>query len=225
MFVMAKKALETTGMAITINEPNFKWLTFTIQGDTPFVQLRFSEKQKLKMLELHAEDEKDAGTKKKTRTPKNYDELYHEAMYETEDGSRGINANSFKRAMVAACRLTNLPMKIAKLCFFVEHDDFDKSEHIPLVKFTKGEPQPISNVCRNANMMPDVRIRAAWEPGWECKLRVKYDADMLSAKSVENLLMRAGSQVGVGEGRPDATRSDGAGMGWGTFKIIEVMEG
>jgi hypothetical protein len=79
-------------------------------------------------------------------------------------------------------------------------------------------------MCRNANKMPDLRIRAMWKKGWQAKLRIKYDAGMMSKNSVTALLTRAGAQVGVGEGRPDSSSSDGAGMNYGTFKIIEAVE-
>jgi hypothetical protein len=72
--------------------------------------------------------------------------------------------------------------------------------------------------------MPDLRVRAMWDKGWQARLRVRFDSDIISARSVENLLSRAGAQIGVGEGRPDATKSDGSGMGWGTFRIVEVGE-
>jgi hypothetical protein len=141
-------------------------------------------------------------------------------MYCSEDGRRGINAMSFKRAMVAACRLTKMNMKQAKLCVFVEPDGMDEFEQIPLVYFTKGEPEYREDICRNANGNPDLRVRAMWRAGWEARLRVRYDADVLTESGVANLLTRAGFQVGIGEGRPDSTKSDGAGMGWGTFEIV-----
>jgi hypothetical protein len=93
-----------------------------------------------------------------------------------------------------------------------------------MVFFTKGEPEMLESICRNANKMPDLRIRAMWKPGWQAKPRIKYDAGMISKDSVTALLRRAGEQVGIGEGRPDSSASDGAGMGWGAFKIIDAAE-
>jgi hypothetical protein len=222
---MAKKKLEADQQGLFIKPPAFKTLLFTIEGDSPYVQLRFSQKQKNKIKEQHSSGEKDAGTRKKMRERKDFDALFQEAMYEAEGEIRGLNAMSFKRAMVAACRLTDMPMKLAKLCFFVESDGADWYEGIPMVFFEKGEPHMLESICRNANKMPDLRVRAMWDPGWRAKLRIRYDADMISKDSVVNLLARAGSQVGIGEGRPDSSASDGVGMGWGTFKIVDVSEG
>jgi hypothetical protein len=72
--------------------------------------------------------------------------------------------------------------------------------------------------------MPDLRVRAMWNAGWEVDLRIEYDAEIIDANSVVNLLVRAGRQIGVGEGRPDSTKSDGAGMGWGTFEVVEAKD-
>ncbi len=57
-----------------------------------------------------------------------------------------------------------------------------------------------------------------WKPGWQAKIRIRYDSDMMQAKDVMNLLSRAGLQVGICEGRPDS--KDSCGMGWGTFRVL-----
>ena len=57
-----------------------------------------------------------------------------------------------------------------------------------------------------------------WREGWEAVVRIKYDADMFTLTDVANLLMRAGAQVGIGEGRPDSRKS--CGIGWGIFDLI-----
>jgi hypothetical protein len=230
-FVMATKKVadketikEAEGkIAVLITAPAFKTAQFTIRGDSPFVQLRFSQKQRAKMHADHGEGEKEVKTKK-PHAAKDFDGLYQDSMYMGHTGQRGINMMSFKKSMVAACRLTTLNMKMAKMSFFIQPDDYDVSDEIPLVLFTRGEPHYCEHITRNANGMPDLRVRAMWDAGWECVLRVKYDSEILSLQSVTNLLIRGGAQVGIGEGRPDSTKSDGAGMGWGTFEVLEVSE-
>lgn len=215
---MAKKAI-VEGV-IDIEAPNFKEIVFRIRGTAPYVQLRFSQKQRNKIKLDQESGDLDKSNKKK-HEPKNFDALYEEAMFCSVDGRRGINAMSFKRAMVAACRLTKMDMKRAKLCVFVIPDGVDEYEpQYSLVYFTAGEPVYHESICRNANGQPDLRVRAMWSAGWEANLRLRYDADVLTESGVANLLTRAGFQVGVGEGRPDSTKSDGAGMGWGTFEIV-----
>jgi hypothetical protein len=234
-----------------IGPARYETVIFTIEGDAPYVQLRFSQKQRNKLKEDYASGGREAGAAKpkRNREKKDFDALYEEAMYLSPDGHRGINAMSFKRAMLAACRLTAMSMKQGKLSFSITPDGYDEFEELPivyltegephmsveapparapmadrtpLVYFTEGEPHMTEHVTRNANGMPDLRIRAMWDAGWRARPRVRYDADMISLSSVRNLLERAGAQVGVGEGRPDATRSDGSGMGWGTFTVIDM---
>jgi hypothetical protein len=52
---------------------------------------------------------------------------------------------------------------------------------------------------------------------WAATLRIRYDAGMLTADDVVNLISRVGLQVGIGEGRPDS--KDSAGIGFGLFEI------
>jgi len=54
---------------------------------------------------------------------------------------------------------------------------------------------------------------------WAAKLRVKYDQDQFSTQDIFNLISRVGAQVGIGAGRPDSKAS--AGMGFGTFEIVD----
>jgi hypothetical protein len=102
---------------------------------------------------------------------------------------------------------------------FVEQDGQDYEDGTPLVKITKGTPEYLESAVRNDNGSVDLRARAMWKPGWQAKLRVRYDAEQFTAEDVSNLLERAGQQVGVGEGR--AFSRDSHGMGWGFFTIAK----
>lgn len=208
---MVKKK-ETDG-AITVNAPNIQTIVVAIRGLTQYVQHRFSEKQRKTMLDKQT-DPTNRG--KKTRDPKNLDELYHAAMYKTEDGSHGIPASAFRNAMIDACRLAGLKMTEARMTVFVQHDGVDAVDGTPLV-FIEGDPEPLVLPTRNQTGVADIRVRPRWRE-WGARVKVVYDADQINAESVVNLLHRAGLQVGVGEGRPFSRRS--AGMGWGTFEIM-----
>jgi hypothetical protein len=58
-----------------------------------------------------------------------------------------------------------------------------------------------------------------WEPGWEAIVRIHYDADRFTVQDVANLLLRAGMQVGVGEGRMSSPHC--VGLNWGCFTLAE----
>jgi hypothetical protein len=53
---------------------------------------------------------------------------------------------------------------------------------------------------------------------WAATLRIRFDAGMLTANDVVNLIARVGLQVGIGEGRPDSKES--AGLGYGLFEVV-----
>jgi hypothetical protein len=204
--------------AISIAAPNFLTASFLIRGDSPFVQLRFTEKARNQMKMKHlAGSTSKKGTK---REPRDFQEDFRQSMYRLpEEGGYGIPSASFRNAMISACRLCGFKMTIAKLSLFIEPNGFDVQDHTPLTKITKGEPQYHESVCRNANGSADLRVRAMWQPGWEATVTVKFDSEMLTVTDVSNLLMRVGGQVGVGEGRADSKNS--AGQGWGSFQLVQ----
>jgi len=201
---------------ITIDAPKILTLECTIEGTAPLVQHKFSEKVKQQLM-----DQQKAGSAakgKKKRESKDFDQCYRDATYTSEDGKwHGIPAPCFRNAMISACRTIGVPMTRAKLSVFVLADGID-AEGTPLVRITKGKPERHDAAVRNATGVVDIRARPMWKPGWRAKLRLQYDADMLQASDVMNLLSRAGLQVGIMEGRPDS--KDSCGMGWGTFRVL-----
>lgn len=201
--------------AVTIAAPNFKTAQFTIRGTSPYVQNRFSAKA----INEIRETQQAGSTAKKGRKkePKDFEAAYHGAMHISTDGWTGIPAPAFRNAMISACKIVGFHMTKGKLGVFVEADGFDEIDGTPLVKITKGEPRYHEAYVRNATGVVDLRARPMWNPGWEAKVRIRFDADMFTVVDVTNLLARAGLQVGVGEGRPDSKSS--CGQGWGTFTI------
>ena len=200
---------------IVIARPRLMCAKYHIVGTAPYVQHAFGAKARKTLLDpqIAVEGNKSA---KKQRKPRKLDDEYKDALHESDKGWHGIPAPAFRAAMIDACRLANYKMTFAKLSVFIEADGFDKADGTPLVKIVKGKP--IKHMCtiRLDNGQPMERIRPMWK-SWECDLRVRFDADQFSAVDVANLLMRAGAQVGVGEGRPFSKNS--AGMGWGLFEI------
>jgi hypothetical protein len=211
---MSKKATTaTTTENVAITAPKIHTAEFRIVGTAPYVQLRFSEKA------MNAMREKmEAGsqaTKKKAKAARDFDEDFRQALHVSDEGWPGIPASAFRNAMISACRLVGFKMTLAKLSVFVLPDGFDKVDGVPLIKI-EGDPEPHIMHARNATGVCDLRVRAKYWP-WSAMVRVQYDADQFSASDAANLMLRVGTQVGIGEGRPDSKMS--AGMGWGTFRL------
>ena len=201
-------ALVTPAKIITVIIP--------IRGKSPLVQLKFSEKAKRQMLatmETPATEKKA----KSARPPRNYDEDFVGSQHISEAGWNGFPCSGFRAGMIAACRTVGLVMTQTKMSVFVEPDGFDRDDGTPLVRILAEPPVKLESLVRNDNGSADVRIRSMWKT-WRMDVSVSFDADMISAQSVINLLDRAGKQVGIGEGRPFSKNS--CGQGWGTFEVI-----
>ena len=212
---MAKKKQES--QAVSISAPNLKTVNFRVKGTSPYVQERFDPKVRQQMADKQEQGEQTV--RKPKRQPKDLEACYQGAMYKPvgETWPNGaIPATQFKAAMVAACRLIDFKMTESKQCVYVEPDGYD-SDCIPLVKISKGKPERFEQALKNANGNPDIRVRPKWSPGWEVILRVTYDADRFKLEDVANLLMRAGTQVGIGAGRHASRKC--CGLGWGAFSI------
>ncbi len=201
---------------ITITAPNLQVLETRIEGTAPFVQHKFSEKARKQIMATQMLGSQSRSKRK--REPRDFDADYKGAMHLSEEGWHGIPAPAFRSAMIDACRLVGFKMTHAKLSVFVLPDGFDKDDGQPLVKII-GKPKKHEGYARNETGVVDIRVRPMWRK-WAVKLRIQFDADQFSSTDVYNLLLRAGQQVGIGEGRPNSKKSHG--VGWGTFKIVEV---
>jgi hypothetical protein len=209
---MTKKQ-EVENKSLEIKAPRLMVVQFKIVGTAPYVQHRFSAKAINQIIATQ-----EAGTQaksKKVREPKNFEDVYQQAMHISKDGWHGIPAGAFRNAMISACRTVGYKMTHAKLAAFVLADGFDAIDGTPLVRLY-GEPRRHTSHARNDNGSVDIRVRPMWDE-WSANVRIRYDADMFSEADVANLMMRVGMQVGIGEGRPDSKNS--SGMGWGTFDL------
>jgi len=202
---------------IVIPPPNIKRVVATIEGTTPYVQNKFSEKARNAIRE--AQEAGSTARKGKKREPKDFQKACDAALHVSTEGWYGIPAAAFRCAMIDACRLVGFKMTIAKCSLVTIADGFDEDE-TGMVKITKGEPKmSVLPVPLPASGTMDLRARPMWGPGWQANVTIEFDADQFQPVDVLNLLIRAGRQIGVGEGRPFSKNS--AGCGWGTFRVLE----
>lgn len=207
-------AKKEDGIAI-VKPANLVRTTIKIVGTAPFVQNKFSHKAKQKMMD-DMSTPKNAKKAKSDRPPRDYQSDFEGAQHKTKEGWNGIPCPAFRSAMIDACRTIGLVMTRAKMSVFIEPDGFDADDGTPLVRLIAKKPELTESLVRNDNGGADIRIRPMWRE-WSCNVTMTYDADMITADSVVNLLDRAGRQVGVGEGRPYSKNS--VGQGWGTFTV------
>lgn len=208
--------MKAQNQSVQIAPPNIKTASFTIEGTAPLVIHRFSQKSKNMMMDKMREG--STAKKGKKREPLDEEATFNASRYISADGWDGFNVASIRCAMISACRLVGFKMTLAKLSVFVEADGRDKDEpQFGLIKIIGAKAVMQQDIARVETGQAYVTIRAAYH-NWKAKVRVRFDADQFTVADVSNLLARAGEQVGIGEGRPDSKNS--AGMGWGTFGII-----
>jgi hypothetical protein len=216
--ISKNKSMKAATQSVNITPPNITHAVFHIEGTSPLVIHRFSTKAKNGMLDKMAEGTvKNKG--KKEFKPTNTDDTYNEARYISKQGWDGFNVSSIRNAIIRACSLVNIKMTLAKLSLFVEADGRDAVEpEFGLIRII-GKPRKLEMVARVETGQAYVCVRPIYDE-WSAKLRISFDADQFSLQDVTNLLARAGAQVGIGEGRNFSKNS--AGMGWGSFKIVNT---
>jgi len=201
--------------AVTIEAPNFQILNVEIEGTAPYMQLRFTEKAMKAMKEKM--EAGSTSTSKKKRKARDFDEDFKQAQHISEDGWNGIPAAAFRNACIDACRMVGFKMTHARMSVFIEADGYDELDGTPLVQILGNPPEPTSLAVRNATGVADIRVRPMWRK-WGAILRIRFDQGQFTAEDVYNLLLRAGQQVGIGEGRPFSKKSNGLGYGLFTIK-------
>jgi len=202
----------TDTQVLTIKAPNLRVLAVNIKGETPLVMHRFWKKAEL----MGKMGEGRTGVKSKAKLPpRDFEGEWEQGMHVSGEGWSGFPAAAIRNALISACRLCGFQMTKAKLSVFCLGDGVCAHDGIPLVRL-EGTPEKHIAATRNATGVVDVRARPMYRE-WSATVRLRYDADQFKAEDVMNLLMRAGMQVGIGEGRPDSKSSNG--MGWGLFTV------
>lgn len=201
------------GGVLSVPAPNFKIAKAQIVGTAPLMLHRFSKKAEL-MAKHQAGSRANKG--KTDKAARDFDADYEAACYrDRKAGWYGFNASSIRNALISACRTAGIKMTQMKLSAFVEADGYDE-DGTPLIRI-HGEPTMDVRYARNQTGVVDLRARPRFDE-WHADLRIRYDADMIAFPDLANLLMRAGQQVGLGEGRPDSPKS--AGIGYGLFDVV-----
>ena len=213
MATQTKAVPQEKKQTATITAPNLQTAIFSVVGESPYVQHKYSQKARRQIMATQQAGSQSQSRKK--REPRDFDAEYKAAMHISEDGWTGIPAPSFRNAMISACRLVNFKMVYAKLSVFVVADGFDGDDGTPLVKII-GEPEKHEASVRLESGVCSVITRPMWRR-WSCELKVTWDLDQFSLNDVSNLLQRAGQQVGIGEGRNGSPNSNG--IGWGSFRV------
>lgn len=223
---MAKQKKDNVSV-LEIKEPSLKIINVTIEGTAPLLVHRLSQKLRDQSnIDPHIE----APVKKKRgENIQSPDEAFRECLYWLDkDGNEiatgrdaskhkywGFPAGGLKQAMISACRqYDNLTMAGMKGTFFVLGSHI-RIEGTPQIQQEQGRDGVFVRIGGKGagTGTPSIRYRAEF-PKWKSNISIRYNADVISAESVMNLLQTAGFSVGLGEDRPDKK-----GGSFGTFTI------
>lgn len=203
---------------IQVEMPPMARLTVLIEGVSPLVVHRFSDKASKAIKDKHK------GAKKvrslEARVP---EEEYEEAFHYLATGKPGFPASGLKGCIKTACAdVDGIAMTQAKRLLWVPGQEASTAGSGLLLEIKKSKPRMREDMVRQpprtGTFVP--RWRPEFPPGWQIEVPIVIkDTNVLSPDSVVNLLARAGLQVGLGEGRPE---KDGA-MDFGMFRVVKVL--
>lgn len=191
-----------------VRKINRQHVTITIKGISPVQTHRFGEKARQQLY--------DSTILKKSRTGKKMErdpeDEYKEALYAFGDGKVGFPSIMVKKAMVNACRLTDIPMTDAKQMFFVWGPDHDLKDYVPVNHVEPELHEAIVPAAKGKGAT--LSYRALYPEGWEADIVIEHVPEVISVDSLVNLLNLAGFSVGIGCQRPER------GGQYGRFEVV-----
>lgn len=166
-------------------------LEVDIVGRTSLLVKRFDEKTQNDIAD------KQAGTASRSKAPRNPPEECERARIKNDDGEDCVKAIWFKKGMAAMGGYFGIPRGNVEQGVYVAGD---------LIPIKYAGKKPIMNTARvRVGQGGMAKTSLAYRPefqGWSCKLRIGFDASVLTPHQVISLLAHAGAKNGVGEWRP-----------------------
>lgn len=198
MKTLEKNRLATNGngqseQEITLPKLNIQTIEIGLVGDSALICHAWSSKAKKGMLDKQMKKAKIA---KEAKDP---EQDFKESLYHLPGGKHGFPAVAFKSAAVDACSHVEGVTKVeARGAFHIVGDMIE----------IEGKPTMREDMVRIGMGVADIRFRGEFKQ-WGCTLRVRFNANVLSAEQIVNLFNTAGFAIGVGEWRPQKDGSFG----------------
>jgi hypothetical protein len=177
---------------IKIPALNIQRMKVKVRGLSPVIMHAWDPKAGRQILD------KQMGAAKLKKQPKDPHADFMAARYIIE-GVDCIPANSFKKSIVTAGTFTDMFKTHLNMCLFIRGNKGNGQ----YVEIKGTEPTMRQDMVRigGASKTADVRFRPEYTE-WEAEFVVEFNATMLTAAQVFNLINIAGFSCGVGEWRP-----------------------
>ena len=200
-------ATTSSASAVQLTRVHREIAVVEIQGTSPLIVHRWSEKAKAMMLGAQQ-------GKKVAKTIKDPNQDFEDSRYKFNDGSGdGLPVAAFKRATVSGGgRMFGKSVKMTELrqtLFFVP--DGYGTDGSQLVRLDSKPPTMREDMVRVGMGTADIRYRATYEE-WAATLRIQFVPSLIDLGSIVALIDAGGSN-GVGEWRPEKNGS------FGTYEV------
>lgn len=199
----ATKAKPTAVRKFLIPQLNLQTIEVVLVGDTPLVCHNWSNKAKLEMYSKQTKKPQLA------RAAKDPDQELEDSLYQMSSGGYGFPSVAMKCAAVTAYLSVAGVKKVEVQQAFrvVGSIELVKGVHPgstlrkDLVRIYGSKPGMSEEMVRLNGKTADLRYRGEFWP-WYIKVQIVFNANLLSADQIINLLNTAGFGVGIGEHRP-----------------------
>ena len=187
-----------TDVKIELPKLDIQTIDIVVGGDTPLICHRWSEKAKKEILDKQM---KKAKPGKRAKDP---EEDFEDSLYKMPDGGYGFPVIAFKDAAVTSCTSVAGITKVAARQAFRVGNTTDSGELVRI----NGPVEMREDMVRVGMGTADIRYRGQF-PHWWATVRVRFNANVLSAEQIMNLFNTAGFGVGIGEWRMERDGQSG----------------
>lgn len=205
MIKVKRTIKEEKPKVVSIPPIDFRTVEITLDGITPLLVHKFSEKSKREM------DEKQKGVPKQKKEARNPEAEFQASLYRMAPTKQkkerfGMPASGLKLCAVSACRYVDgLKMTAALGSFHVVGDEGG------LIEIHGRKPVMDDRIVRIGNFGSKVaqsRYRGRFDE-WSVTFKVRYNARIINVETLLNLYENAGFSVGLCELRPEKKGSLG----------------
>ena len=204
-----KKTAKKEPEVIEIKEMKIEEAVISIEGDTPFIIHKWSEKAKKEMLD------KQMGVKRaEKKSPKNPIQDFIDSFYWITDSPKEYTMEAFEKAVKNGARF-GFPATAVKQCMQsaayrcgweknqmgVRSAVFIVPDFGDLVEIQYEDMPVMREDMVKINLgTADIRYRGSFEK-WRMNIHVKYNSSMYSLDYLVNVLNASGFMCGLGEWR------------------------